>query len=328
MLTKNLLFTIVLSMIAASSYTQIEKNYILLDAGLQVLHRPIEWNRQTGYALQTDIGFLVSDRWMLGLGLSQGLDIENFGNQYGGIRSLLRYYFYQKGNHTGFLHQQFSYERKIFSYALGLGWGVALNKSIALESRATYSQLAPKFGDTFSDIGFSIGLQFFINKSLRETYTTWPSPLAQGNWMIGGSTAFVNQKSGITQMAIRPSIGYFLSNRLVLGAKIHFTRSQVTRSFPVKLTIWELTPFFRFFVSAPESNIFAFVGAAAGHYAQSFQGGEGPETAFQASIELGFGIMVSPHVAFDIKLLYESLGRLSVNRKWILDFGFQYYLTP
>lgn len=320
--------TILLLVLTSTCYCQIDKKNILLDAGMQVLHQPIEWNRKTGYALQADIGFLVTERWMLGFGLSQGLDIEDFGNQYGGIRSLLRYYFHKKGNHTGFLHQQLSYERRTFSYALGIGWGMALNRSIVLESRATYSRLNPKFGDTYSDLDFSIGLQFLINKSLRETYTTWPSPLEQGNWMIGGSTAFINRSSGITQMAIRPSIGYFLSNRLVAGAKIHFTRSQVTRSFPIKLTIWELTPFFRFFVSAPEAKVFAFIGAAAGHYAQSFQGGEGPETAFQASTELGFGVMVSPTVAFDIKLVYESLGRISTNRKWILDFGFQYYLTP
>lgn len=328
MSTKTQLLFAILAMLSSLGHAQIKKGNIYIDPAFKVSHVPNPWDPRTGFALDFDIGFFATDRLLLGFGLSTELNIETNDATTGGIRSLLRYYYWQTGKHNLFLHNAFSYQANTFSTLLGLGWNLRLNPSISLESVLIYEHAKPKFGDNYDRTVLQVGLAFFLNKLLRDQYETWPSPLSQGNWMIGGSTAFFNKNPVQSEIEIRPSVGYFLSDRIAVGAKLRYTRIRAGNAFPIQLTIWEATPFFRFFVTPKQNRVFAFVGASVGHYVQSFLGDDMPETAVQAAAELGFGVMVSPYVAFDMRLEYQSIGRLAENRRWDFDFGFQYFLTP
>ncbi len=323
-----LFYILAFLMVSSMGMGQVEKGDIFINPSLSISHRPSPWDTRTGYALAFDMGFFATDHLMLGFGLSSRLNYKGNWDSYGGIRSLLRYYYWQKDKHSLFLHNQFSYQARTFSSLLGLGWNLALNQSIALESLLSYQHALPKSGDNYAAMALEINLVFFLNKSLRAQYETWPSPLSQGNWMIGGSMALFGKDPTQTQIEVHPKIGYFLSDRLVAGARIRYASIREGDLFPIQLTIWEATPFFRFFVSSIPSNVFAFLGASVGHYAQTFLGDDAPETAIQAAAELGFGFMVSPYVAFDLRLEYQSIGRLAENRNWNFDFGFQYFLTP
>ncbi|MBX2872396.1 MAG: hypothetical protein KTR30_09860 [Saprospiraceae bacterium] len=325
---KTLLTILILVLLSHSSHAQIKKGNIYIDPTFTISHKPTPWNPRTGFALEFDIGFFATDRLMLGFGLSSELDTETNDATTAGIRSLVRYYYWQKERHGLFLHNAFSYQANTFSTLLGLGWNLRLNPSISLESVLSYEHANPKFGDNYDRTRLAVGLAFFLNKPLRDQYESWPSPLSQGNWMIGGSTAIFDKVSAQSEIGVHPSIGYFLSDRIAVGAKLSYARFRAGNNFPIQLTIWEATPFFRFFVTPKQVPVFAFVGASVGHYAQSFLGDDMPETAIQAAAELGFGVMVSPYVAFDMRLAYQSIGRLAENRQWDFDFGFQYFLTP
>ena len=157
------------------------------------------------------------------------------------------------------------------------------------------------------------------------------SQITKSVWLIGGSASFSSFKYPVqgspTQIniGISPNIGYFLIDKLAVGASASFT-SDYFSDYPGKTNFFTVGPFARYYFLDTESvfNLFAQTG-----YEIQFQNkGNDPVSIY--SISAGPNIFLNQNVAleFGFGYTYTPFNKINVGIKTFLTIiGLQIHLN-
>ncbi|MDO9261044.1 MAG: hypothetical protein Q7U08_03800 [Flavobacteriaceae bacterium] len=156
--------------------------------------------------------------------------------------------------------------------------------------------------------------------------------ITKGHWMLGGDISFAYGKAKPSSIVkgesfnldISPNVGYFVIDKLVLGAKLDYYRSRyktndLTSSFD---NFW-VSPFARYYFLDVDKNINIFIESS---YKFNLIN-ENKATAFSA--KTGAAIFLTPSVALEVSLQYLNTNSNDVyvgTNTILLGFGFQIHL--
>lgn len=165
---------------------------------------------------------------------------------------------------------------------------------------------------------------FFFNSSFAQ--------ITKGHWMLGGDISFAYGKAKPSSIVkgesfnldISPNVGYFVIDKLALGAKLDYYRSRYktddrTSSFD---NFW-VSPFARYYFLDVDKNINIFIESS---YKFNLIN-ENKATAFSA--KTGAAIFLNPSVALEVSLQYLNTNSNDVyvgTNTILLGFGYQIHL--
>lgn len=169
-----------------------------------------------------------------------------------------------------------------------------------------------------------IGIIIFTVKSYGQ--------ITRGYWMAGGKAAFSasNNHSSLgsanqISISVSPDAGYFIINKLVLGADVEF-RYMNYKVLDLSRTIqysYSLGPFVRYYLLPADNTVNLLVGTSFSHYftkpgdsfSNSYSFFTGPTAFFNASVAIeataGFSSLMTKHFT---------------THSFIANIGFQIYL--
>ena len=160
--------------------------------------------------------------------------------------------------------------------------------------------------------------------------------ITEGNWLLGGNGSFrtfnrdnqeTGYKSRYTYLELSPNIGYFLKDKLVVGAKPTFYYSPYEGAYNLG---YGIGPFVRYYFLKPDKilNIFSETCYSfnenhnSNHIShrksstRSFEFGGGTVIFFNNSVGLEFGI----------KYKYSNLNSSAIDNGIQMNLGFQVHL--
>lgn len=331
---KRLLFIFILSLIYQFSTAQIEKGDFLLDGGVNTGHNQIGGFTNTYFSLQQDIGYMLNNRMMVGGGYSLTTAF-NHEQRLTGVSSLFRYYLVNKEKKAWFIDNRIAIFGRTYSIDTGIGFSYFLSPSILWESKASYLYQSGNVGYDYSNFVVGSGLKFFLNKGWKKENSDWKSVIHKGSWIIGGTSTSLTFGASATQLNINPNIGYFLSDRWVVGglAGVDWTK---INSYSIKNTLVRIQPFARYYFSPTTARTIGFIEGGLGITYQSISAEDSNITfnntglnPYKESADIYFGaigmdVFLSPTVALELKGQYQKAGRNT--RDISLVFGFQFFL--
>ncbi|HMN91212.1 MAG TPA: hypothetical protein PKD70_15180 [Saprospiraceae bacterium] len=206
----------------------------------------------------------------------------------------------------------------------GVGVGYFVHPSIALEGKLQYRGAFGVIGGQIQNFNYQLGVEFFLSESVRQENDGLPI-IGKGAWLIG-----LNGFGGITNLgksndgfgSLSPSIGYFLFDRLVLGANLQL-------AFANQNAIITPEPFARAYIGSKESVVQPFVGAGLGTRFQFAKSTSDP-AFFGLNFNSGLGVdwFVTPRVALETLLQYNIRQLEESNSLKFIDLsvGFQFFL--
>ncbi len=247
-----------------------------LQQGTWLLEGTGNWNIElsndysyTSYDISPSFGYAISNRWMLGTGLgyfhsdyNNDAENVNFRSNYYTFSPFIRYYFSKpekslktfaalEGNI--FLQEDKSTTRfgtvdiTSTNYAARamVGADYFITSSIALEGTLRYLIDFPQGSNPNHYIGYRLSLQFFLQNQ-TETPINTGIALAKGAYYIAYNPFTVSASWNYNgpyhdyNIEFNPTIGYFLTDRWVLG-------TGVLLGFAKQNSIIDITPFVRYY---------------------------------------------------------------------------------
>ena len=335
--------------------------------------------------LSPSVGFFLSNRLLLGMSVSANyinrssingnfsqvtLNPELFGRYYFApedvspfkfyVTSSLRYGPILFGQGTSFL--------KGSRITAGGGMDIFLSSNVVLTNQATFSYLANN--SDFHNYTYSLqtSLMLFITRNNLEK-EEWTGP-GKGAFMIGGSTGGLSRITLInkttefnewttTSFALSPNVGYFFTDRLMLGTGLSlgfsFSESVVPNfigTTPSGASIIEpresqhrsinysVIPFIRYYINSVQSQWRWFTQLDANFSRNTSQQDKGSSYSYNSKLSLAIGanFLFNEHAAFEMSLgfdAYNSQGSFSSittsdyrRNGSLLNFsvGYQYFL--
>lgn len=226
-------------------------------------------------------------------------------------------------------------------FLLGMLAQVSSNLKVGIDARAKEGYIIYLFRFFLMKLSFinSFGYSRFYNLFLipvflfSSVFNSY-SQTSSGNWVLSGNASFNslrNVSAGTlqfkqTDFLVSASVGYFVADKFVLGAKPSF--SYVTNSINFngeKETLFSIGPFARYYLlnAYRHFNIFTEVGYAYGKNTRinlgqnTFYFLAGPVLYFNTSVGLEFTAGYS---------LTKVSGYDGINRAIRMGLGFQFYL--
>ncbi|MEL7123043.1 MAG: hypothetical protein AAFO07_26575 [Bacteroidota bacterium] len=292
------------------------------------------------------IGFSVegfkftSKRWAIGGGLSNISaffdDSDNIG--FLQLRPSVRYYL--RNNEDKF--KLFLQGRTQFTLIYGddsdtnfdlgvdLGTNLLLTESLAFEFSINYSPqnlIGTGIGGTW---GYSAGFRWVLNPNKEKSDINYSKT---GKWIVGGSDLFgsldfLRSGSSTFQLELVPNVGYFLTDRLMVGLNSNISILD-SRSF--SSTGLGIGPNLRYYPLNVEGKFQPFVDASASFIWFSQQSDFSDSNFTVQRYELGVGAtwFIDDNIAIEPELYfnYNQTGDFgSVNRNVVLDVALQFFL--
>lgn len=175
-------------------------------------------------------------------------------------------------------------------------------------------------------------IQFFIAALLISLSTN--AQITKGNWMVGGSASFKSYKSenvntgnieNYNYVDLSPNLGYFIMDKLVIGAKTGFGYVGYTGGDYGKS--YNIGPFVRYYFLKPEKliNVFAQANYGFGEYINSVNS-KYPTRNY--GFKAGPVIFFNSSVALEMALEYNRSNENSTldNSFYQFAIGFQIHL--
>lgn len=304
--------------------------------------------------------YFLTDRWAVGggLGASAVSDLRSGG---GGLLPAARYYFNPEATSlhwfaatsAGF---EFTFgsqtEVNFDQWNLGGGFNHFLNENVLLEVGANLS-FGNSRGAFFRHPEFNLGagLQVYLSPEGRKQKKSALPDIGRGSLLIGLSEAGLSYQpmdgDRIFNFSLRPTVGYFLTDRWAVGAGLVFNSSHLRFNSDNDAFLFEssalslgLNAFTRYYVGSPERRLRPFLLAEAGvlhvntRYEQPNQNTnfKGANTWLTGRAGVGANLFLAPRVALEGALTY-SLGKghnwdgtTFTNNRIGLDLGFQFFL--
>ena len=154
------------------------------------------------------------------------------------------------------------------------------------------------------------------------------SQISKGNWLVGGSAGFASEKQGdfkTTTVNISPDAGYFFIDHFAAGLRVGFTSAKETGTDAV--SAFAVAPFARYYFLPTAQTVNVFADGEYGFGSAKSSGVSASVNEFK--ISAGPAVFVSPSVALEFALYYQSMGgKYYVERAntFGLNIGFQVHL--
>ena len=165
-------------------------------------------------------------------------------------------------------------------------------------------------------------------------------PIMKGNYLIGGYSNvkyenYDNQKQFIASFT--PSVGYFISNNLVIGLSPSFGIAFSEKGESISKTrayIYGIGPFVKYYFNkGPFLKMSSFYSDAINKY-PDFPEDNHHSTSFSLSPGIGYAYFINKKVSFETELSYsytvyktsDSFGSTIKSKELSLNFGFQIFL--
>lgn len=154
----------------------------------------------------------------------------------------------------------------------------------------------------------------FVLAALAATFVVAPSasaqdvgyPIGRGSLMLGGNVEFTNSggEGGdrYTYLVVNPSLGYFVSNGLLIGADLSLSSYPCGDITGGTCTSFGAGPRMAYFFGRPGATTFPFVGASI-----AFETGSGDYSAFGGGISAGAVFMVARNVGLSAEAFGQFL---------------------
>ncbi len=297
---------IFLFLIACTASAQIQKGTWMIGGDISTGLNFSE--QETDFDFLLNVGtpptaYFLSDRFALGGNLFfASIANEGFGTAYG-IGPLLRYYFKPGANQLKWFSElntlllAGSNVNTTFQIAISGGFNYFLNSSVALETKLGINML---YNDEPSFIiPLQAGLQFFLSPENRSKMKSVEPAIGKGTLMIGGSAAALSTDGDFFAISLAPNIGYFVTDRFLLGASLPF---DLTTSESATLTAIGIFPLLRYYFSDSGRTRW-FANGRAGILYNSINFGEFNETVSESTfsfyVDAGMNYFLTPHVALE-----------------------------
>jgi opacity protein-like surface antigen len=171
----------------------------------------------------------------------------------------------------------------------------------------------------------------------------------KGQWLVGGATSFSTNKNDgpytnrkTSDLKFSPNAGYFINDKLAIGARINLTRtkdeSKVEPNLESTTTSINLSPFVRYYFlpKTEKLNVFADAGYDYGRakYKQTVSSAPGGTltskgTSHGYSISAGPSLFLTPNTAVELTLSYNYSKQKDydyTNKGFMTGIGFQIHL--
>lgn len=324
-LTMNkLLFILGLFIVPILGSAQIERGNFLLSGQSSLNYINQGPFANSTFRVNHELGYMFTDRLLLGGGVQLGIN-ESFT----GISSLVRYYLSNTNQRAWFISNRISWLSYILDIEVDMGYSTPLNPFLVLETKVYYDYQRP-FPNGFQSnrIGLQTKLQLFINRNWQARQSQWSNVLQQGTWMIGGTTSeFFYDKGYIESINLqfRPNVGMMWTDRLLIGGQVdaNFGFLLSRETYNVSLAI---LPFARHYFPRFAHRTIGFLEGGYGLFYRSWKLLEARFDEIDSAYfgALGFNSFIAPQVAFELKGIYQKLGRLE--ERLSLQMGFQFFL--
>lgn len=321
-------------LMSQTAIAQIEKGSFLLDGGVNTGHHQEGSFTNTYFSIQQDIGYMLNNRMMVGGGYSLSTTF-NLEQRLTSVSSLFRYYLANKEKKAWFIGNRITVFGRTYSIDTGIGFSHFLSPSILWESKATYRYQSGYAGYDYSNFIVGSGLKFFLNKGWKKEMSGWKSVLNKGSWIIGGTSSSLTFGPSATQLNINPNIGYFLSDRWVIGGLAGVDWTGIN-DYSLQITRVHIQSFTRYYFSPSTARTIGFIEGGLGLAHQRFTAADQSIffnndglNSYNTTTAIYFGavgmdVFLSPTVALELKGQYQKLEQNTRNINLI--FGFQFFL--
>ncbi len=320
---KSLLFSALFGLLFLSLSAQPTKGAWMLggDARFQ---SNIGGNSFNALSLSPRVGYFVSDRLALGMGLGLAVLNTEFANYDGGnVSPFARYYFPLKKSKLSFLLEtggSFSTitiggeTTNTWRVQAGGGINYFLTPEFALEGMLGAGRVFPTAGDHFTETDFRLGFQVYLHrKSSDDDAPIGSGALRKRSLLLGvARTLTLNSDN----QRFEPAFSYMLSDRLAVGAAI-------------TLPINEFRPHLRYFTGSENaSRLRPFLGAGSSFI---WEYGESDQFNITPFADAGVLYFISPNIALEGALQYQADFRAfrpasDLTSNLMARVGFQYVL--
>lgn len=318
------LLLLLLGLLPFALSAQLGKGTTTLGGSAIVNANIYEGDTHIGTGLAPEFGLFLSDHFLLGSAVSED-DISPFARYYFNPRSESTTHWF-----TG-LHLNYNWEtlsRFSATYQVGLSQFIA--PTLALEVIPFLRANRWERGRWQWQSGINLGLRTFFSADQRREWKSAAAAFGQSSLMLGINTAFFEYTFGqrpFFQLSIAPNIGYFVSNRLALGANLNafFFRENQNDYTGHGLNIG---PFARYYLSSGRQLCWFVDGGYSWYGYQTKYEGQSRNTYSNHGFNAGLGanVFLSPNVALEAKL---GLGQ-NLKEKVTdvgLSVGFKYFLN-
>jgi len=221
------------------SYGQIGKGSLLLGGQFGIVNDFAPENDIFSASINPEVGFFLSDKFVLGGRL--GIDYYNEGDLNAGGLSLapmLRYYLKNgespwKWYTEARFGMTFGYgdlnDDPVYALLAGVGGNLFLNSEVALEGILQFQDTDLENSGRDAGLVFNLGLQFFLSPDGKKENGAL-SILKSDRLFIGGSMANINMSEivndrGIFGFSLNPNAGLFLSEKWAVGSSLSISHS-------------------------------------------------------------------------------------------------------
>jgi outer membrane protein len=289
---------------------------------------------------QADYGIFVSDHLLLGSGFN-ALYTGNITFQYLGIgiNPYARYYFNPRPKNTFFYVQaDYSYnaflldgETQISDFGIDIGLDHFLAPGVALSTVIAINHTNYHNGQSSSALNFSVGPNAFINCTASDRPYSTIGQFQKGSLLIGGSSASISRSLNLVQWSLgfSPRVGYFFTNKLVVGAEIGVAFSKtkdIDGLDDLNDQQFRFHPFARYYLHYPK-RFNPFVALEVSYASQSYNFIDQTFTSDRTTPKLGLGgnYFLSPNLALEGILDFQYNSGLE-NLQVVFTAGLQYFI--
>ncbi len=346
----SILFLFALFTITSVS-AQISKGTWMLGGELGLGYQMIQPEERDGVSLPLTplVGYSINDHLMVG-GQFGVVGLFSDGNSSGSsqIRPFVRYFFNpeNEGNiYFSELGASFQLESDpINTYSLGFGVNRFLSPSVALEGGLGYSLITGSILDEpINNFTLSIGIQAYLSRDLMADRKSAEPGIGKGTIMLGTSSAAFGYVSESLFLALSPNIGYFLTDKFVIGASLNGQLNILLDDSDFNSSTLAFIPFARYYLPIEgRCRYFTQVGAGIGQSSTQNGGfGEFETTFYTLNALAGADVFITPNLAIELGIGFSSQyseftgesniipGDVdkSIRRTYDLDLniGFQYF---
>jgi len=291
-------------------FGQIQKGDISLQGNLGLGY---QWSAATAEGvslpINPSVAFMASDNWLLGASLGANvLPGDDLGDD-GIIQPFVRYYFnpesdrnnYFVGSSVNFI---FSDGTQIDG-GLSAGFNRFIASNLSLEATLGYA-----FGDTnpSNTVSAGLGLRSFLSNDNWQNRKSATSNLTQGSWLLGTSSVGLAVSGDFINLRISPNVGYFLTDRFVLGLNSGFSYASTIDNDSNEFNAdgWSAQPFVRYYFPNQQGQRLVPFGQFGVGYASS---NSSSENLFDINLNrwsthasIGANLFLAPNVAFEFSL--------------------------
>ncbi len=337
---------VLFSLCSIASSAQIKKGVWLLGGGASASTTLSDMRDDFSFSITPSGGYFITDQWLIGTGLGYrpwflSFEDQEYTFQSFSITPFARYYFNrpeQSFHWFATLGSTFirfrttsnqpvisETERSSIEPFAGAGFNFFANSNIALEGTLLYRGYFEENFDSHSII-YNVGLQFFLLPHANTASTENNAiALSKGAWLLGisgnGGWFGIGEFDDL-YASFSPAAGYFLTNRLALGAGFQL-------AFANQNAIVYPEPFARYYIGGSSSRIQPFATAGFGTRFQLADKTNDPGF-FNLNLTAGIGLdyFLTPNLALEALLKYDGRQLEDDFINEFLDFGvgFQFFL--